>query len=240
MVESSPSKVLNDLIKSVQGLKGTVEKNKEEFSQKIESLEAKIKEHKLTIINLDAKEKARAIYQNISTSRLLFVVSLVYELEQSIHTFTETLPNKFCETSSQEYKTLVLNKNNKKKNITSYDVLALESDSASKLLLNSIQQNFDKEHETYERVDLVIVMLKLRELRQKRNKFFVHLFEEQKNESNLKVKVEILLDIEKALAEGNLSEELKEVDGFILIAINKEKADIEKTNNKTLEEILGR
>ena len=157
LVESSLSKVLNDLIKSVQGLKGTVEKNKEEFSQKIESLEAKIKEHKLTITNFNAKEKARAIYQNISTSRLLFVVSWVYELEQSIHTFTKTLPNKFYETSPQEYETLVLNKKNKKKNITYYDVLALESDSARKKLLNSIQQNFDKEHETYERVDLVIV-----------------------------------------------------------------------------------
>ena len=231
--------MLNDLIKSVEGLKGIVEKNKEEFSQKIESLEAKIKEHKLTIINLDVKEKARAIYQNISTSRLLFVMSLVYELEQSTHTFTKTLANKFYETSPQEYETLVLNKKNKKKNITYYDVLALESDSARKKLLNLIQQNFDKEHETYERVDLVIVMLKLCELMQKRNKFSTHLFEEETSESNLKVKVEILLDIEKALAKGNLSEELKEVDGFILIAMNKEKADIEKTNNKTLEEIPG-
>ena len=144
LVESSPSKVLNDLIKSVEGLKGIVEKNKEEFSQKIESLEAKIKEHKLTITNLEAKEKARAIYQNISTSQLLFVVSLVYELEQSIHTFTKTLPNKFYETYPQEYnKTLVLNKKNKKKNITYYDVLALESDSARKKLLNLMQQNFE-------------------------------------------------------------------------------------------------
>ena len=80
--------MLNDLIKSVQGLKGILEKNKEEFNQKIENLEAKIKEHKLTITNLDAKEKAHGSYQNISTSRLLFVMSLVYELEQTIFTFT--------------------------------------------------------------------------------------------------------------------------------------------------------
>ena len=118
-------------------------------------------------------------------------------------------------------------------------MLALKNDSARKELLDLIQENFDKKNETYERVDVVTIMLKLRELRQKRNKFSTHLFEEETSESNLKVKVEILLDIEKALAEGNLSEELKEVDGFILIAMNKEKADIEKTNNKTLEEILG-
>ena len=82
-------------------------------------------------------------------------------------------------------------------------------------------------------------MPKLYQFRQKRNKFSAHLFEQQTTNLNLQVKVQILLDIEKALAEGNLSEEVKEVDGLILIAMNREKADIEKTNNKTLVEILG-
>ena len=90
-------------------------------------------------------------------------------------------------TSPREYKTLVFSNNNIKKNITYYDVLALESDSARRKLLNSIQQNFDKEYETYEKVDLVTVMPKLRELTRKRNKISTNLFEEETSESNLKV-----------------------------------------------------
>ena len=68
---------------------------------------------------------------------------------------------------------------------------------------------------------------------------FLHIYlKKETSESNLKVKANILLDIEKALAKGDVSEDVKEVDILILIAMNKKKTDIEKTNNKTLQEIL--
>ena len=184
-----------------------------------------------------SKEKSRSYYENIGLSRFFCVMSLVYELEQNINTLTKTLANKLYKTSSREYKTLVFSNNNKKKNITYYDVLTLESDSARRKLLNSIQQNFDMEYETYEKVDLVTVMPKLRELTRKRNKISTNSFEEETSKSNLRVQARILLDIQKALAKGDVNEKVKEVDDIILIAINK-KTDIEKTNNKTLEEIL--
>ena len=40
------------------------------------------------------------------------------------------------------------------------------------------------------------------------------------------------------MAKGDVSEKVNEVDDIILIAINKKKTDIEKTNNKIVEEIL--
>ena len=178
------------------------------------------------------------VKKTISSSWFFCVMSLVYELEQNINTLTKTLANKLYKTSPREYKTLVFSNNNIKKNITYYDVLALESDSARRKLLNSIQQNFDKEYETYEKVDLVTVMPKLRELTRKRNKISTNLFEEETSKSNLRVQVRILLDIQKALAKGDVNEKVKEVDDIILIAINKKKTNIEKTNNKTLEKIL--
>ena len=66
-------------------------------------------------------------------------------------------------------------------------MLALKNDSARKELLDLIQENFDKKNETYERVDLGTLMPKLHKLRQKRNKFFPHLFEQTTN-LNLQVK----------------------------------------------------
>ena len=121
--------------------------------------------------------------------------------------------------------------------MTYYDVLVLKSDGARKELLDLIKETFVKENETYERVDLETLMAKLYQLRQKRNKFSAHLFKTKKKDLNLEVKVQILLDIEKVLLEGNLSEELNEIDGLILIAINStQKKRITKLQRKYQEE----
>ena len=238
--EESKTFVVETLSKKVglhKMLKSLLKDNKE-FKQKIREHKVKIREHEDMIRNLVSKENSRSNYEIIGSSRFRCVMSLVYELEQNINTMTTNLANKLYTKFPREYRTLVLSNNNKKKTITYYDALALESDSARRKLLNSIQENFDMEYKIYKKVDLVTVMPKLRELRRKRNKFSAHLFEEETSESNLKVKVNILLDIEKALAEGDVSEDVKEVDILILIAMNKKKTDIEKTNNKTLQEIL--
>jgi hypothetical protein len=81
-------------------------------------------------------------------------------------------------------------------------------------------------------------MPKLQKLRQNKNRFFAHSFEDKTCDLNLEQKVQILLDIEKAITEDNFEREILEVEGLILIAMNKQKDNIEKTNNKTLEQIM--
>ena len=166
VVETSSKKVgLHKMLESLL-------KDNKEFKQKI-------REHEVTIRNLVSKENSRSNYEIIGSSRFRCVMSLVYELEQNINTMTTNLANKLYTKFPREYRTLILSNNNKKKTITYYDALALESDSARRKLLNSIQENFDIEYKIYQKVDLVTVMPKLRELRRKRNKISAHLFEER-------------------------------------------------------------
>jgi hypothetical protein len=59
-----------------------------------------------------------------------------------------------------------------------------------------------------------------------------HLFEDKSCDLNLEIKVEVLLDIEKAISEGNVASEILEVEGLILITMNRQKNNIQKTKNK--------
>jgi polygalacturonase len=65
-----------------------------------------------------------------------------------------------------------------------------------------------------------------------------HLFEDKSCDVNLEIKVQVLLDIEKTISEGNVASEIVEVEGLILIAMNRQKDNIQKTKNKTLEQIM--
>jgi hypothetical protein len=235
LVESSPSKLLKNLIETIENCKERIESLERENKEQNEL----IKEQREFIKDLSAKEKARALYERIHTSRLLCIISLVHELEESIHSITKLEAIRLSNKYPEQYRRLVRTTKGKiKERITYYDVLAFESASTHGKLLDTIQRKFSKENEAYGNVDLKTLMPKLQKLRQKRNKLSAHLFEDKSSDLNLEIKIEVLLDIEKAISEGNVASEILEVEGLILIAMNREKDNIEKKNNKTLEQIV--
>jgi predicted SAM-dependent methyltransferase len=65
-----------------------------------------------------------------------------------------------------------------------------------------------------------------------------YLFEDKSCDVNLEIKVQVLLDIEKTISEGNVASEILKVEGLILIAMNRQKDNIQKKKNKTLEQIM--
>jgi hypothetical protein len=239
-VESSPSKLLKNLIETVQSLKERIESlERESLKERTESLEREMKEQKELIEDLSAKENARALYERIHTSRFLCIMSLAHELEESIHSLTKLEAVKLSNKYPEKYRRLVkTTKGNIKQRITYYDVLAFESTNREGKLLDLIQKKFNKENEAYGNVDLKILMPKLQKLRQNTNRLSTHLFEDKLCDLNLEIKAQVLLDIENAISEGNVWSEILEVEQLILIAMNREKDNIEKTINKTLEQIV--
>jgi hypothetical protein len=240
LVESSSSKLLKNLIQTVENLKERTESlERGRLKERKESFYREMKEQKELIEDLSDKENARALYERIHTSRFLCIMSLVHELEESIHSLTKLEAVKLSNKYPEEYRRLVkTTKGNIKQRITYYDVLAFESTNREGKLLDIIQKKFNKENEAYGNVDLKILMPKLQKLRQNTNRLSTHLFENKLCDLNLEIKAQVLLDIEKAISEGNVWSEILEVEELILIAMNREKDNIEKTKNKTLEQIV--